>query len=223
MQEWHELPLPNVPALSQPVEYTPDSVAATLQQGDVAHITGLLPPELFARLREEVEQKSAQDALSRAAIGRGDAHQLEPDIRRDKTEWIEGKTLAQTQLMECLEAVRLELNARLMLGLWRVEAHYAAYEEGAFYSRHSDSFAGAKNRLLSLVIYLNPDWQVEQGGLLQLFENDAAVEPYMCVAPEYGHAVIFLSEEVPHEVTPAQRKRYSIAAWFHCQQTDAVL
>lgn len=209
--------------ISQPIAYDPDTVAAILHQGGIAHITGLLPAELLARLREEVVQKDEEDELSEAAIGRGDLQQLEPDIRSDRTQWIEGETLAQTQLLECLETIRLELNKRLMLGLWSIEAHYAAYDKGAFYSRHSDSFVGAKNRILSLVIYLNPDWRAEQGGILQLYTNEAAEEPFTVVLPEYGHAILFLSEEVPHEVTLSYRRRYSIAAWFHCQQVEKLL
>jgi SM-20-related protein len=185
-------------------------------------VTGLLSPELLARLRDEVMEKHAQQELSRAGIGRGDDHMQADNIRRDKTEWIEGGTLAQQLLLARLEEVRLEMNRRLMLGLFATEAHYAAYPPGAFYARHSDSFHGAKNRLLSLVMYLNPDWQEEDGGLLALYADEQSTTPFARLLPEYGHAVLFLSEEIPHEVTLTARTRYSIAAWFHCRRSEEI-
>jgi SM-20-related protein len=49
---------------------------------------------------------------------------------------------------------------------------------------------------------------------LQVFsprEEDRAIG---LVRPDAGRAVLFLSEDVPHEVLPARRTRYSIACWF---------
>ena len=55
--------------------------------------------------------------------------------------------------------------------------------------------------------------------MLNLFADDAAADrPVSTILPEYGHAALFLSEEVPHEVTVARRTRYSIACWFRCHQ-----
>ncbi|MAR56189.1 MAG: hypothetical protein CMM93_03305 [Rickettsiales bacterium] len=208
----------SAPGFSAPLPYAASWVAEALLRDGYAHVSGLLADELLARLREEVIAKDTEAALTRAAIGRGDDTQLASSIRRDRTDWIEGETLAQTQFLTRLEEVRLELNYQLMLGLFSVEAHYAAYPPGAFYARHSDSFRGARNRLLSLVIYLNPDWQAADGGLLNLYADEEAETPIARLLPEYGHAVLFLSEEMPHEVTLAHRTRYSIAAWYHCQQ-----
>jgi len=36
----------------------------------------------------------------------------------------------------------------------------------------------------------------------------------MDVSPKGGRLVLFLSEEFPHEVLPANQERYSIAGWF---------
>ena len=38
------------------------------------------------------------------------------------------------------------------------------------------------------------------------------------VTPDFGKMVIFLSEEFPHEVLPAQTKRYSLTGWFRKKQ-----
>ena len=74
-------------------------------------------------------------------------------------------------------------------------------------------FKGQQNRVLSLVVYLNPGWQHEDGGELVLYRDESDAEGIR-VTPLMGTVVVFLSEEFPHEVLPAQRDRYSIAGWF---------
>ena len=36
------------------------------------------------------------------------------------------------------------------------------------------------------------------------------------VRPEFGTLAVFLSEDIPHEVIPARRERFSIAGWHRC-------
>jgi SM-20-related protein len=67
--------------------------------------------------------------------------------------------------------------------------------------------------VLSLVAYLNPDWQLADGGELLIYE-DSSTDPVVVIQPLHGTVVLFLSEEVPHEVAPALCDRYSIAGWF---------
>ena len=64
-----------------------------------------------------------------------------------------------------------------------------------------------------MVVYLNPNWGADDGGELVLYQNDADTEG-LKVTPLMGTVVLFLSEEFPHEVLPAQRDRYSIAGWY---------
>jgi SM-20-related protein len=64
--------------------------------------------------------------------------------------------------------------------------------------------------VLSLVLYLNPGWRAAVGGALRLERPAGARE----VLPESGTLVAFLSDRVAHEVLPAARPRWSVAAWF---------
>ena len=57
------------------------------------------------------------------------------------------------------------LNRALFLGLRSFEAQLAFTPTGGFYKRHLDSFAGARNRIVSLVAYLDADWHPEDGGI----------------------------------------------------------
>lgn len=166
-------------------------------------------------LRREALALWQADELTRAGIGRAGDHELVREIRRDKTHWFDGTSSAQRGWLDFAESLRLQLNQRLALGLFAFEAHYAVYEPGAFYRKHLDSFRGARNRILSSVLYLNPGWQTGDGGLLRLYDegDDSVITD---IVPEFGTFAVFLSEEIPHEVTPALRPRFSIAGWHRC-------
>ena len=99
-----------------------------------------------------------------------------------------------------------------MLGLTRFESHFAHYSPGSFYRRHLDAFKGDSNRTLSVVFYLNPEWQPHHGGELVLYDN-AGLELGR-FPPTQGALAVYLSEEFPHEVLRTESDRYSIAGWF---------
>ena len=100
------------------------------------------------------------------------------------------------------------MNRRLFLGIDEVEAHYAAYPVGAFYARHRDRFRDSDARVVSVVTYLNPDWSDKDGGALRIVLDDGDID----IVPDTG-SIVFLSE-LEHEVLPAARERFSIAAWM---------
>ncbi|MFC4261197.1 2OG-Fe(II) oxygenase [Marinobacter lacisalsi] len=177
-------------------------------------LSSRLGEELLASLRREVDILEKTAALERAGVGRGTGFTRDRSVRRDRIAWMNGETPEQQQLFSALEEIRVGLNRRLYLGLQRFEAHYASYQPGDFYRRHLDSFRGRASRVVSLVLYLNEGWRPGDGGELQVFNRESPDEVCGRVAPESGRAVLFLSEEVPHEVLPAQRTRHSIACWF---------
>ncbi|HEU4430348.1 MAG TPA: 2OG-Fe(II) oxygenase [Myxococcota bacterium] len=106
------------------------------------------------------------------------------------------------------------LNRELFLGLVALEAHYACYGAGAGYARHVDRFRDDDTRAISLVLYLNDAWRDDDGGALRLFASDDAREPALVVAPRGGTLVAMRSDTIAHEVLPALRERWSIAAWL---------
>ena len=175
---------------------------------------GVAAPALTEALAEEARRLHAAGELSRAGVGRDGDHMLDRSVRRDKTLWLDGSTLAQVQFLELMETIRSEINRSLYLGLFSYEAHFATYEPGAFYARHVDGFRGARNRVVSTVFYLNPDWREEEGGALAIYGSEEEEEAAAFVLPEAGRLAVFLSEDIPHEVLIARRNRYSIAGWF---------
>ncbi|WP_336366644.1 2OG-Fe(II) oxygenase [Marinobacter sp. C2H3] len=206
--------------LAEPVPSTTETWLDGLADGLTEHgwmtldATPVLGRPLIQQLRDEVRILDRTDALRRAGVGRGADLTRDRSVRRDKIAWLQGHTGPQQALFGVLDALRAGLNQRLFLGLKRFETHYATYHAGDFYKRHLDSFRGRASRVVSLVLYLNDDWQPLDGGELQVFNRDSEHEVCGLVPPEAGRMVLFMSEEIPHEVLPAHRTRYSLACWF---------
>ena len=109
------------------------------------------------------------------------------------------------------DELRQALNQAFYLGLADYESHFAHYPPGAFYQKHLDRFRDDDRRTVSAVLYLNDDWQADQGGALRLYPDGG--EP-LDVLPEAGTLVLFMSADLPHEVLPATRERLSLTGWF---------
>lgn len=175
---------------------------------------------LCLALLQEVMDAEEEGKLKKAAIGRGNEQQLNEAIRRDQIRWLSNETPAQAEFLTIMASLQQELNRALFMGLFEYEAHYALYQAGDFYKQHLDSFKGQANRMISTVLYLNPDWQAENGGELVIYAKDGkSVEA--TIIPSIGKLAVFLSEEVPHEVLPTKLPRASIAGWFRCNTSTA--
>lgn len=189
----------------------PEVLADALSTTGACLLPGLLPPGLLNALRDDLVRLQRADVLQPAAVGRAGARRQRADIRGDTTMWLDDPRCAAAAraYLVALDALRLALNRRLFLGLSEVEAHYAAYPAARGYARHRDRFRDSDARVLSLVSYLNDDWQPTHGGALRLHLDGGAFE----VLPQAGVSICFLSE-LEHEVLPAGRERLSIAAWM---------
>ena len=176
---------------------------------------------LAALLKARMAALEEKDALTPAGIGRDSQNRIAEDIRRDRTFWLDPADAADAAYTGLMEDLRLTLNKNLFLGLFEYEAHYALYPKGGFYKKHIDALKGGKNRLVSTVCYLNDDWREKDGGMLTLFDRHDHSRVVDVVLPEEGSIAVFLSEDIPHEVTPANRTRRSIAGWFRCNSSSA--
>jgi SM-20-related protein len=191
-------------------------VAADLASQGWSWQPGLLPDTLLAAMRAEIQRLDADATLAPAGIGRDDDFQVDRSIRKTRITWLDGSSAAQLAFAEWAEHWREFLNRTLLLGLFEFEACYAVYPEGGFYDCHLDSFEGAKNRIVSIVVYLNEAWSVDDGGALLVWPEGATDEasPVACIVPEGGGVVFMLSETIPHAVEPTARLRYGIAGWW---------
>lgn len=195
-----------------------ERIATALWQDGVGVFEEALPASLCDALAARARSLDA-DAFHLAGVGRELGPTVESKLRRDEICWIDGDSPAELSWLGWAERLRIYLNSRLFLGLFCFESHFAHYAQGAFYRRHLDAFRGQANRRLTLVLYLNPDWQARDGGELLVYAGDDEC-PQLRVPPRHRSLVVFLSEEFPHEVLPAKRDRYSIAGWFRINPSN---
>jgi SM-20-related protein len=176
-----------------------------------------LPEELTLALAAECRALASSGMLSLAAVGSGATAMLRPDIRGDRTMWLEaGQSDACDRYLAIMEALRVELNRAFFFGLDNYETHFAHYAAGASYRQHLDRFRDDDLRSVSAVIYLNPDWLPGQGGALRLSPQGASVRD---IVPVGSRLVLFLSADMLHEVLPATCERLSLAGWF-CRRPE---
>ena len=185
---------------------------ADLAGAGLGLIDDYLPAKRVRALAACAEARRACGGFRAARIGAPERMRKDAAVRGDSTCWLDAPLApAELQLFADLEALRLELNRELGLGLFELEAHYARYPAGAAYQRHVDQPQGRGRRLLSLVLYLNEGWDAASGGQLRLFEAGAAP---VDVLPIAGRLVCFLSSGREHEVLPSMRARWSVTGWF---------
>ena len=187
-------------------------VALDIESSGYAVLQRFLPAPTVAALRARARSLEAAGELRAAAMGRGVRSTVDDATRGDRIRWLDaaGDDGAEDALRAALEALRLELNRALALGLFEVELHYALYPPGARYAPHVDRFRDDDARVLSCVLYLNEGWTSDDGGALRLYVDDHAID----VMPQAGTFVAFLAADFDHEVLPARRERASLTGWL---------
>lgn len=193
-----------------------ESIADDLLNQGYSVKPNALPAELCENLKHHIEKIPSEQFIS-AGVGRAQQHTPNNSVRNDKISWINDESSAGQQWLAWASQLQNYLNRRLLLGLFSFESHFAHYAPGDFYKRHLDAFKGDANRIVSIVIYLNSDWLPKDGGEFVLYQNenkDKNDQEGLKVLPTLGTIAVFLSEDFPHEVLPANRNRYSIAGWF---------
>lgn len=176
-----------------------------------------LPPDLVSSLRKEFEALYEEGAFRKAGIGRGSNFQVKPEIRSDYVHWLDPENLTplQNEYWTRIDQLRQLFNQEFYLGLKSFEAHFAKYPPGAFYKRHIDQFQQVSYRIISVILYLNPDWKASDGGQLRIFlPDDEGGEKHIDIVPKAGTLVCFKSAEIPHEVLITHRERYSFTGWL---------
>jgi SM-20-related protein len=199
----------------------PDSAVSVNVTREIERNGYSVVPDFFAAaavaaLADECRDLHARAQLRPAAVGRARGRQIDTALRGDHTVWFDAVALtdAQQRYWSRMDALRRSLNRDLLLGANELEAHYALYPPGARYARHRDRFRDDDARVLSSVLYLNPDWRDSEGGALRLYLHGEASSSHHDIFPRAGTFLLFLSADFDHEVLPATRDRLSIAGWF---------
>jgi SM-20-related protein len=153
------------------------------------------------------------DDFTPAKIGAKGQFMREESWRKDSILWIDpfNVPVELNPVRKLLDEIQTTLNQQFYLGLNYLEMHWAYYAQGAFYKRHSDVHQKDSNRILTWILYLNPDWKPSDGGELLMYLKSETKK----IEPLGARLVLFLSKEIEHEVLVTHQPRLSLTGWFH--------
>ena len=203
-----------------------DNLITALATQGYAITDQALPLDLLTQLAQEALNLQKTGAMQRARTGKTPNASSINALRGDFTYWLEENDTRESNAarayLEHMQAVKLSINRALFLGLFDFETHFTIYPAGSSYSKHLDQFQQNKSQLntygqrkVSTILYLNENWQSQDGGQLRLYlDNGVKSNSYLDIEPTVGKLVLFLSEQFWHEVLPAQRDRISLTGWF---------
>jgi SM-20-related protein len=168
--------------------------------------------DLLKRLNFRYENGS----FKQAKVGKLDIATVAENVRGDQILWLEedSSDVAERIILDKNLLLIDYLNVSCYLGIKHCEVHFAKYGEGKFYKRHVDAFQNQQGRVLSIIYYLNKDWQPHHGGELIIYPHINGVEESISIAPLAGRLICFESEVLAHEVAVTNTNRYSITGWM---------
>lgn len=183
-----------------------------LALNDFVIIDDFLSPDHLKILLLFFEEKLREDEFSKAAIGATGNELIINEVRGDYTYWLErdvDKELAP--IFELLEGTKDKINQLCYLSLSDFEFHLAHYPMGSFYKKHLDQFNHRNNRMISMIIYLNENWQKGDGGELRVYpKNTKEID----ISPIMNRCILFKSDTLLHEVLKTNVGRKSLTGWM---------
>lgn len=181
------------------------SVVENLEAQGWIYFTSPRLKNLSSQLLVQANEKS--ELFKKAHVGKGSGKQNIQEVRGDSILWHDPKP--QSDLEKLLSELRLEFREKLFLPVKSYECHFARYEKGSFYLRHSDRHKKSSHRLITFVFYLT-SLTKQEGGEICLYPELYEV---ITLSPQQGYLLIFDSE-IEHEVKPTQVVRFSMTGWF---------
>lgn len=146
------------------------------------------------------------------AAGIGKQQKVVNAIRGDEIVWLEKDNPIENEYLKYMNELSFALNSYLFLGLKQVECHFARYPKQTYYQKHYDNFKNFEYRIITVILYLNFDWQKCDGGTLFIYdENNKVIQE---ILPEANTFVCFISKNTAHEVTMTYRERLSVTGWL---------
>jgi SM-20-related protein len=171
-----------------------------------------LSATLAAHLKANLKALYASEQMQAAGIGNNAGLIHDKQLRSDKIFWLDlvHNDAHENSFFELMDEFVRYLNSTCYTGITGYEFHYALYEKGSFYKKHLDQFRSDKGRAFSMIMYLNSDWQEQDGGELAIYHDDHV----QMIAPQNGTCVFFKSDEMEHEVLCTNVPRLSITGWL---------
>jgi SM-20-related protein len=189
-----------------------DSIADGLAEHGYAVADQFLSQQEVDSILSLDEFREGTIHFKKAGIGKQQNKQINEAIRGDYIQWIDSATSPAPlkTYLDRLKNLIEHLNQSLFLSMKDCEVHMTVYPPGSYYKRHLDQFKKDDHRKLSVICYLNNDWKEENGGQLRMY----LPEGHQDILPLAGKLVCFRSDQIEHEVLPANRERLSLTGWI---------
>src|SRR5258708_32826156 len=194
---------------SQLVQY--EKIAGDLAEQGYSMVDEFLSKQEMNRLLQMEAFRMGLSQFKKAGVGKTEKI-INADIRGDLIQWID-RTAVDPGLriyLDRLAELIPYLNQNLFLSLKDFEMHLTIYPAGGYYQRHLDQFKRDDHRRLSVIFYLNDNWEVEHGGQLRMHLPEGPVDFF----PIAGRFICFRSDLIDNERLPASRDRLILTGWI---------
>lgn len=182
-----------------------------LAEDDFVIVDDFISEDLFSQIMDFFNEMEESDKLKKAGIGAQDDFQVKAEIRGDFIYWLdENRDIQVSPFFKMMEELTENLKRFCYLSLSGSEFHIAKYPAGSFYHRHLDQFNERTNRQITVLIYLNKDWQKGDGGELVIYKDGQEIT----VDPIAKRLLLFKSDVIEHEVLKTNVSRYSLTGWL---------
>jgi SM-20-related protein len=194
-----------------------DTLINTFIANEVGISEHFLSKSLSLHLQKHLLSLLHANLMNPAGTGNAKVALQDAAIRGDKIHWLDRKhdNEHENAFFDLIDAFILHLNNNCYTGINDYEFHYTIYEAGRFYKKHVDQFSNNTNRKYSMIIYLNEDWILADGGQLRIHHEQNTQD----ISPLSRKGVFFNSNTTEHEVMVTHKSRMSITGWLkvnHC-------
>lgn len=167
---------------------------------------------LCLELKNNLKTLYKNKLLLSAGIGNKTIIDHDKLLRNDKIYWLDRahENQYENDFFDVMDRFVSHLNNSCYTGITGYEFHYALYEKGSFYKKHLDQFRNNESRKYSMIIYLNTDWQQDDGGELCIHHTQDSQN----IPPTSGKGIFFDSSSLEHEVLTTNKPRMSITGWL---------
>lgn len=164
----------------------------------------------ISNLRKRLLQNYEAEKFRLAGVGNKYQLTKEEAIRNDEIMWLNPHSEVPIEqcFFERINEFVNYLNRTCFAGIQTYEFHYAVYDPGSFYKRHSDQFNTDDRRKFSFVYYLSEEWNEGDGGELMMYvSHEAKIQPL-------PGRLLFFDSSIEHEVLVSNHQRLSITGWM---------
>jgi SM-20-related protein len=189
-----------------------DTLIDSFIESKVGIANNFLNITLAAQLKSNLIGLYNEKSMVSAGIGNETITVHNKLVRSDVIYWLDRKhnNKHENDFFDLMDDFVKHLNSTCYTGITGYEFHYTLYEKGSFYKKHIDQFQQNGSRAYSMVMYLNADWQKNDGGELCIHH----LNNLQNISPINGKSVFFKSNELEHEVLITHQPRMSITGWL---------